>query len=57
MASKTHRNRLGDEKSPYLLQHASNPVDWYEVFTSCTKLFISDIPSVPILVNLSEQTH
>src|SRR3989440_10914900 len=22
-------NRLADETSPYLLQHASNPVDWY----------------------------
>ncbi|XP_030841722.1 spermatogenesis-associated protein 20-like [Strongylocentrotus purpuratus] len=22
-------NRLAQEKSPYLLQHASNPVDWY----------------------------
>lgn len=22
-------NRLGSEKSPYLLQHARNPVDWY----------------------------
>src|SRR3954469_10157277 len=22
-------NRLGLEKSPYLLQHAHNPVDWY----------------------------
>lgn len=22
-------NRLADEKSPYLLQHARNPVDWY----------------------------
>ncbi len=22
-------NHLGDEKSPYLLQHAHNPVDWY----------------------------
>ncbi len=22
-------NRLGEEKSPYLLQHADNPVDWY----------------------------
>jgi uncharacterized protein YyaL (SSP411 family) len=22
-------NRLGKEKSPYLLQHAENPVDWY----------------------------
>ena len=24
-----HRNRLADETSPYLLQHAANPVDWY----------------------------
>jgi uncharacterized protein YyaL (SSP411 family) len=24
-----HTNRLIDEKSPYLLQHAHNPVDWY----------------------------
>jgi uncharacterized protein YyaL (SSP411 family) len=23
------RNRLADESSPYLLQHATNPVDWY----------------------------
>jgi uncharacterized protein YyaL (SSP411 family) len=23
------RNRLANEKSPYLLQHARNPVDWY----------------------------
>ncbi|NIP34515.1 MAG: DUF255 domain-containing protein, partial [Thermoplasmata archaeon] len=23
------KNRLGGEKSPYLLQHADNPVDWY----------------------------
>ncbi|WP_339310194.1 DUF255 domain-containing protein [Paenibacillus sp. FSL M7-0896] len=22
-------NRLTNEKSPYLLQHAHNPVDWY----------------------------
>src|ERR1700691_2503626 len=24
-----HRNRLADETSPYLQQHAENPVDWY----------------------------
>ncbi len=24
----THTNRLADETSPYLLQHAGNPVDW-----------------------------
>ena len=23
------KNRLAQEKSPYLLQHAENPVDWY----------------------------
>ncbi|WP_255317219.1 thioredoxin domain-containing protein [Candidatus Magnetobacterium casense] len=32
------RNRLKNEKSPYLLQHADNPVDWYpwgaEAFTA-----------------------
>ncbi len=25
----THTNRLAQESSPYLLQHAHNPVDWY----------------------------
>src|SRR6056300_944544 len=24
-----HTNRLAGEKSPFLLQHAHNPVDWY----------------------------
>jgi uncharacterized protein len=28
-ASEKHYNRLIHEKSPYLLQHAENPVDWY----------------------------
>src|SRR2546421_2043765 len=28
-AEVTHTNRLIHEKSPYLLQHAHNPVDWY----------------------------
>lgn len=28
-ASGRPANRLGREKSPYLLQHARNPVDWY----------------------------
>ena len=27
--AKKHHNRLIFEKSPYLLQHANNPVDWY----------------------------
>ena len=29
MAQETFTNRLVREKSPYLLQHAHNPVDWY----------------------------
>ena len=27
--SAKHANRLAKEKSPYLLQHAHNPVDWF----------------------------
>ncbi|MFW6198247.1 MAG: thioredoxin domain-containing protein, partial [Acidobacteriota bacterium] len=29
MPATERRNRLADEISPYLLQHADNPVDWY----------------------------
>lgn len=29
MTDTTHTNRLAKETSPYLLQHAHNPVDWY----------------------------
>src|SRR5205085_4169795 len=29
MTEHKHTNRLADETSPYLLQHAHNPVDWY----------------------------
>ena len=36
-AAPAHTNRLAREKSPYLLQHAHNPVDWFpwgdEAFT------------------------
>jgi hypothetical protein len=28
-ATPNHTNRLAQEKSPYLLQHAHNPVDWF----------------------------
>lgn len=38
---KTHTNRLASEKSPYLLQHQHNPIDWYawgeEAFTKARK--------------------
>ena len=29
MTDSTHKNRLADSTSPYLRQHANNPVDWY----------------------------
>ena len=29
MAKSMYTNRLIKEKSPYLLQHAHNPVNWY----------------------------
>lgn len=29
MTIKSKPNRLINEKSPYLLQHAYNPVEWY----------------------------
>jgi uncharacterized protein YyaL (SSP411 family) len=29
MSSEKARNRLAQESSPYLLQHAANPVDWF----------------------------
>ena len=42
IAQTTKPNRLAAEKSPYLLQHAHNPVDWYpwgdEAFAAARKL-------------------
>lgn len=42
MASSSFTNRLIHEKSPYLLQHAHNPVDWYpwgkEAFDTAERL-------------------
>ena len=39
--SKKHYNRLIHEKSPYLLQHADNPIYWYpwgeEAFAAARK--------------------
>ncbi|MFG0258880.1 MAG: DUF255 domain-containing protein, partial [Phycisphaerales bacterium JB041] len=30
-AAPAHTNRLARETSPYLLQHAHNPVDWWQI--------------------------
>ena len=41
-------NRLAHEKSPYLLQHAHNPVDWYpwgdEAFAKAAREEQADFP-------------
>ena len=43
-------NRLADSASPYLLQHADNPVDWYEwgedAFTEARRR------DVPLLISI-----
>ena len=45
MPAPKHENRLAKETSPYLLQHAHNPVDWYpwgeEAFAKARK---EDVP-------------
>uniref|UniRef100_A0A914Q3I5 DUF255 domain-containing protein n=1 Tax=Panagrolaimus davidi TaxID=227884 RepID=A0A914Q3I5_9BILA len=57
MAGHAHSgpaNRLAQEKSPYLLQHAHNPVDWYpwsdEAFKAAKEknlpIFLSERPDV-----------
>jgi uncharacterized protein len=47
-------NRLANEKSPYLLQHADNPVDWYpwgeEAFEKARK------ENKPILLSIGYST-
>ncbi len=49
-----HTNRLAKEKSPYLLQHAHNPVDWYawgdEAFARAKK------ENKPILLSIGYST-
>ena len=53
-STHTHTNRLALEKSPYLLQHAHNPVDWYpwgeEAFARARK------DNKPILLSIGYST-
>ncbi|KAH6813974.1 catalytics protein [Perilla frutescens var. frutescens] len=53
-ASSKHTNRLAAEHSPYLLQHAHNPVDWYpwgeEAFSEARKR------DVPIFLSIGYST-
>ncbi|HEY1172252.1 MAG TPA: thioredoxin domain-containing protein [Verrucomicrobiae bacterium] len=52
--SHKHTNRLAKEKSPYLLQHQHNPVDWYpwgeEAFAKARK------EDKPVLVSIGYST-
>ena len=45
-----HSNRLIDETSPYLQQHAHNPVDWYP--WSAEALERARVENKPILVSI-----
>ena len=53
-ATPRHTNRLAREKSPYLLQHAHNPVDWYpwgdEAFALARK------EDKPLLISIGSST-
>ncbi|XP_008789958.1 spermatogenesis-associated protein 20 [Phoenix dactylifera] len=53
-AAHRHTNRLASEHSPYLLQHAHNPVDWYpwgdEAFEQARKR------DVPIFLSIGYST-
>jgi uncharacterized protein len=48
--ASNHRNRLAGETSPYLQQHANNPVDWYPWGTEALELAKSS--GKPILLSV-----
>ena len=56
-----YTNRLIHEKSPYLLQHAHNPVDWYpwgeeaffEIHFDADKVRVHDLRDLGIRVGLT----
>ena len=43
-----HTNRLAGETSPYLLQHAHNPVDWYPWGEEALAQAASDRADLPV---------
>jgi uncharacterized protein YyaL (SSP411 family) len=50
MSEHEHTNRLAGESSPYLLQHAHNPVDWYP--WGAEALERSKLEDKPILLSI-----
>ena len=49
-----HTNRLADEKSPYLLQHAHNPVNWYPWGSEAFE--IARVENKPIFLSVGYST-
>ncbi len=54
MSKEKYTNRLSKETSPYLLQHAHNPVDWYPWGQEALQL--SKEENKPILVSIGYST-
>lgn len=54
MNTSRHANRLINEKSPYLLQHANNPVDWYPWNEEAFEVAISK--NMPIFLSIGYST-
>jgi uncharacterized protein YyaL (SSP411 family) len=52
--SRTATNHLKGEKSPYLAQHAANPVDWYPWSTEATKRAKDE--DKPMLISIGYST-
>ncbi len=50
----THTNRLANETSPYLLQHAHNPVDWFPWGEEAFQKAIAE--NKPVLVSIGYST-
>jgi uncharacterized protein YyaL (SSP411 family) len=48
------KNHLKDEKSPYLLQHVNNPVDWYPWNNEAFNL--AKIKNKPIFLSIGYST-
>ena len=54
MEKKKQRNRLAEEKSPYLLQHAENPINWYPW---CEEAFAqARARNVPVFLSIGYST-
>ena len=54
MNTSRQANRLINEKSPYLLQHANNPVDWYPWNEEAFEVAIGK--NIPIFLSIGYST-